>query len=114
VSGADGTVVAGGVELLNRLVTQGVAPEPWDRCLSTLADLGVTGVVELSPAGTLPGLIHRTLPAVDVVALRSPADLDAARSLMAVHLNPEHANVPPPAWRLVVAPTAGTFHPADP
>jgi [acyl-carrier-protein] S-malonyltransferase len=83
VANADGAVVAGGRELLDRLVDQLTGPVRFDRCLRTLADLGVTGVVELAPGGTLAALARRALPDVPVVALRSPADLAAAAALQA-------------------------------
>ena len=36
----------------------------WDLCMSTMADLGVTGLIEIPPAGTLTGLAKRALPGV--------------------------------------------------
>ena len=108
LSNADGSVVSSGRALLDRLVAQVAAPVRWDLCMRTLADLGITGVVELPPAGTLTGLIKRALPGVETLALTTPDDLPAARSLLSAHPTPseaEHA----PAWRLVIAPLAGTF-----
>lgn len=85
VSNADGAVVASGAELLDRLVTQVSNPVRWDLCMETLASLGVTGLVELAPAGTLVGLAKRGLPGVECVALKTPDDLDAARRLVREH-----------------------------
>lgn len=85
VSNADGAVVSSGAELLNRLVTQVSNPVRWDLCMETLASLGVTGLVELAPAGTLVGLAKRGLPGVECVALKTPDDLDAARRLVRDH-----------------------------
>jgi [acyl-carrier-protein] S-malonyltransferase len=45
----------------------------------------VTALIELPPAGTLTGLARRALPGVQLVALRTPADLPAARALLAEH-----------------------------
>ncbi len=108
LSNADGTVVTSGDELLRRLVVQVASPVRWDRCQETLTGLGVTAVIELPPAGTLTGLARRVLPGVETLALRTPGDLDAARALLAA-CAPGHE--PVPAWRLVVAPESGTFHP---
>ncbi len=108
VSNADGAVVSAGPALLTRLVAQVAAPVRWDLCTRTLGDLGVNAVIELPPAGTLTGLVKRALPGVETLALNAPADLPAARSLIATHPAAsvtEHA----PAWRLVVAPLGGTF-----
>ncbi len=85
VSNADGAAVGDGSQALSRLVTQVSSPVRWDACTQTLADLGVTAVLELSPAGTLAGLAKRALPGVEVVALRSPDDVAAARDLVAAH-----------------------------
>jgi len=53
--------------------------------MDTLVSLGVTGVIELAPAGTLVGLIKRAAPSIEQFALKSPADLEAARTFIAVH-----------------------------
>ena len=52
--------------MLARLVAQVTAPVRWDLCMRTLADLGVTGVIELPPAGTLAGLVKRELKGTGV------------------------------------------------
>ena len=53
--------------------------------MQTMRTLGVTALLELSPAGTLTGLAKRALPGVQLVALKTPDDLDAARALLADH-----------------------------
>ncbi|WP_448061068.1 ACP S-malonyltransferase [Cellulomonas hominis] len=74
--------------VLERLAAQVTAPVRWDLCQQTFADLGVTGLLELAPGGVLTGLARRTLPGVETVAVKSPADLDAARDLVARHGRP--------------------------
>jgi [acyl-carrier-protein] S-malonyltransferase len=111
VSNADGAVVASGPDLLERLVRQVAAPVRWDRCLATFAAAGVTAVVELPPAGTLTALVRRELREVTAVAVRTPDDLPAARAAVAEHAATHVGHVP--AWRVVVAPSAGTFAPRD-
>lgn len=85
VSNADGAVVGDGAEVLSRLVSQVASPVRWDRCMDTLVELGVTGLLELPPAGTLVGLAKRGMRGVQSVALRTPDDLPAARALIADH-----------------------------
>jgi [acyl-carrier-protein] S-malonyltransferase len=85
LSNADGAVVDSGVEALWRIVHQVSNPVRWDACSATLADLGVTGLLELPPAGTLAGLAKRALPGVEIVALKTPDDLPAARALVEAH-----------------------------
>jgi len=53
--------------------------------MQTLQSLGVTGVIEVAPAGTLVGLIKRAAPTIEQFALKTPADLDAARIFIANH-----------------------------
>ncbi|MFE8959395.1 ACP S-malonyltransferase [Streptomyces iakyrus] len=83
VSNKDGQAVAAGTEVLERLVGQVANPVRWDLCMETFKGLGVTALIELCPGGTLTGLAKRALPGVKTLALKSPADLDAARELIA-------------------------------
>ncbi|MFD4347907.1 ACP S-malonyltransferase [Streptomyces coelicoflavus] len=85
VSNKDGQAVASGAEVLERLVGQVANPVRWDRCMETFKELGVTALIEVCPGGTLTGLAKRALPGVKTLALKSPADLDAARELVAEH-----------------------------
>ena len=80
-----GTAHGRGPRVLEHLVAQVVAPVRWDLCQETLLALGVTGAIELAPAGVLTGLARRTLPGVETVAVKSPSDLDAARDLVRRH-----------------------------
>ncbi len=110
LSNADGTAVPSGTEALRRLIAQVTAPVRWDLCQATLRHLGVTAAVELPPAGTLTGLAKRELRGVEVVALKTPDDLPAVRDLIARHGGPPGAE-PSVEFRVLVAPTAGTFTP---
>jgi [acyl-carrier-protein] S-malonyltransferase len=112
LSNADGSAVTTGHDLLTRLVRQVTLPVRWDLCLRTCADLGVTGAVELAPGGVLAGIAKRELPGVQVVAIKSPDDLDAARALVASrpqHGQGEHT----PEFRVVVTPAKGIFTRAE-
>jgi [acyl-carrier-protein] S-malonyltransferase len=83
LSDADGTAVASGAEFLRRLIQQVRNPVRWDLCMETMTSLGVTGLIELAPAGTLVGLAKRAMKGVQSVALKTPDDLEAARELLA-------------------------------
>ncbi|MER6820953.1 ACP S-malonyltransferase [Streptomyces cellulosae] len=85
VSNKDGRAVASGAEVLERLVGQVANSVRWDLCMETFKELGVTALLELCPGGTLTGLAKRALPGVKTLALKTPADLDAARELVAEH-----------------------------
>lgn len=113
LSNADGTGVNDGATLLARLVAQVTAAVRWDLCMHTIGDLGVTGIIELPPAGTLAGLVKRELKgsgAPEIVTVNTPEDLKAARDLTARHgVAPSHE--PTMAFALAVATVAGTFEP---
>lgn len=85
LSNADGAAVTTGAQSVARLVAQVANPVRWDLCQLTLQEMGVTGLLELAPAGVLTGLARRTLPGVETVAVKTPADLDAARDLVRRH-----------------------------
>lgn len=108
ISNADGQVVHSGREVLTRLVTQVSNPVRWDLCMQTMAEMGVTAVLELPPAGTLTGLAKRALPGVETLALTTPDDLPAAWDLIERHAT-ETVMSQAPTWRLLVAPAKGNF-----
>ncbi|MGW4705601.1 ACP S-malonyltransferase [Streptomyces sp. NPDC004285] len=85
VSNKDGQVVTDGAEVVARLVGQVANPVRWDLCMETFQTLGATALIEVCPGGTLTGLAKRALPGVATVALKTPDDLDAARTLIAEH-----------------------------
>ncbi len=85
ISNKDGQVVSDGAEVLNRIVNQIANPVRWDLCMETLKSLGVTGVIELPPAGTLVGLLKRAASEIETFALKSADDLDAAREFAGRH-----------------------------
>jgi [acyl-carrier-protein] S-malonyltransferase len=108
VSNRDGQAVRTGSEWLERIVAQVSEPVRWDACMRTLAGLGASAIIELPPAGTLTGVARRALPGAALLALKTPGELDAARSLVAAHAVNTASHTP--QWRLLVAPLAGTFH----
>lgn len=113
ISNADGRVVHDGRDVLRRLVTQVSNPVRWDKCMATMADLGVTGLLEIPPAGTLTGLAKRALPGIETVALKTPDDLPAAWELIERHRGTVGNISATPTWRLVVAPAKGNFTMTD-
>jgi [acyl-carrier-protein] S-malonyltransferase len=102
IANRDGAVVSDGRDALNRLAAQLTSPVRFDRCLETLARLGVHGAVELAPGGTLTALAKRALPGVELVALRTPDDLPAAQALL-----PASGEHQPVDWRGLPSPDNG-------
>ena len=85
ISNKDGEVVSDGGEVLTRIVNQIANPVRWDLRMQTLKNLGVTGVIELPPAGTLVGLLKRGAPEIETFALKSADDLSAAKEFAGRH-----------------------------
>jgi len=108
ISNRDGKVVHDGRDVVRRIVTQVANPVRWDLCMETMRDLGVTGILEMPPAGTLTGIAKRALPGVETFALKTPDQLDAAREFVDKHGTRSALDVNP-TWRLLVSPSKGTF-----
>ncbi|WP_427171153.1 ACP S-malonyltransferase [Arthrobacter sp. 92] len=83
LSNYDGQEVFDGAAVVDSLIAQVSRPVRWDLCMETLVQRGVTGVIELAPAGTLAGLAKRGMPGVKTVAVKTPDDLSAALALFA-------------------------------
>jgi len=118
LSNADGGVVTSGPTWVDRVVAQVATPVRWDLCMETMSDIGVITLIELPPGGTLTGMARRALPGVELLALKTPDQLDPARALIAAHAASKngYAAAPvgtPAEWRIVVAPGGGTFRSAD-
>ncbi|WP_344756702.1 ACP S-malonyltransferase [Leifsonella bigeumensis] len=77
-SNRDGHRISGGREFLDLLVGQVSSPVRWDRCMESFAAAGVTGIIEVAPAGALVGLAKRGLKGVPSIAVKTPDDIHAA------------------------------------
>ena len=111
LSNADGQVVHDGREVLRRMVAQVASPVRWDLCMAAMADLGVTGLMEMPPAGTLTGIAKRNLKGVALFALNTPDQLEEAMEFVQQHGGAAAASPIPgnPTWRLIVSPGKGQF-----
>ena len=109
ISNRDGQVVHDGRDVLRRIVGQISNPVRWDLCMETMSDLGVTGILEMPPAGTLTGIAKRALKGVETFALKTPDQLDDAREFCDKHGEASVIETTP-TWRMVVSPAKGTFH----
>lgn len=83
LSNFDGGEVTEGQAAVDSLIAQVSRPVRWDLCMESLVERGVTGLIELAPAGTLAGLAKRGMPGVKTVAVKTPEDLAAALALFA-------------------------------
>jgi [acyl-carrier-protein] S-malonyltransferase len=78
----DGSRVNSGERFRDLLVGQVSSPVRWDLCMQSFAAAGVTGIIEVAPAGALVGLAKRALKGIPTIAIRTPDDLVGARDLI--------------------------------
>ena len=69
-------------EFVELLVGQVSSPVRWDLDMEAFQAAGVTGMIEVAPAGALVGLAKRGLKGVPTVAIKTPDDLPAAFDLI--------------------------------
>ena len=85
ISNKDGQIVKDFSELKNRLITQITSPVRWDLSQAKMIELGVTGMLELAPAGVLTGIAKREMPGVELFAIKSPKDIPGAQAFINKH-----------------------------
>ncbi|HWH27128.1 MAG TPA: ACP S-malonyltransferase [Pseudolysinimonas sp.] len=77
-----GQTIADGRTFVDLIVGQVASPVRWDLTMQSFADAGITGLIELAPAGALVGLAKRGLKGIPTVAVKTPDDLAAAHALI--------------------------------
>ena len=85
IANKDGAVINDGADIVARIINQIAHPVRWDLCMDSLESMGITGVIELAPAGALVGLLKRAHPHIESFALKSADDLSAAREFAGRH-----------------------------
>lgn len=80
-----GRLVNSGADFVTLLVSQVKSPVRWDLTMAALVQAGVTAIIEVAPAGTLVGLAKRSMPGVETLAIKTPDQLEAARTLISNH-----------------------------
>jgi [acyl-carrier-protein] S-malonyltransferase len=78
----DGSVVSNGAGFIDLLIAQVASPVRWDLDMEAFAAAGVTGLIELAPAGALVGLAKRGLKGIPTVAVKTPDDIPLAHELL--------------------------------
>lgn len=81
-SNHDGKQVSNGSAFLDLLVGQVSSPVRWDKCMDSFAAAGVTGIIEVAPAGALIGLAKRGLKGIPTVAVKTPDDMHDAIEML--------------------------------
>ena len=74
-----------------------------------MRELGVRATIELAPAKALTGIAKRELPGVELLPLKGPDDLAAARQLLAAGDQDDPQASTDPDVRVVSTPSQGIF-----
>lgn len=111
LSNAGGERVTSGRRFLDLIVSQVASPVDWEACMKQMKALGVTGLLELNPGGTLTGLAKRELKGIALQTLNTPDDLEAARSFVQEHSAVPSAADSGSAWRADAAASAPSATP---
>jgi [acyl-carrier-protein] S-malonyltransferase len=85
ITNKDASLITDSAEFLDLMVGQINSPVRWDLCMAKMQELGVTGVLELPPAGVLTGLVKRAASEIETFAVKTPEDLVAAREFVTKH-----------------------------
>jgi len=86
ISNTDGEILTDKNEIVSRLVSQIVSPVRWDLCQAKMLKMGVTGMLELAPGGTLTGIAKREIPTIETFAIKTSEDIAAAREFINKHI----------------------------
>ncbi|MBC7590630.1 MAG: ACP S-malonyltransferase [Salinibacterium sp.] len=78
----DGSRIESGRHFVELMVGQVSSPVRWDMAMEAFSAAGVTGIIELTPAGALVGLAKRGLRGIPSVAVKTPDDLPAAFAMI--------------------------------
>lgn len=78
----NGDLIESGTTFVDLMVGQVSSPVRWDLTMASMKAAGVTGIIELAPAGALVGLAKRGLKGIPSVAIKTPDDLVAAHDMM--------------------------------
>jgi len=84
-SNQSGQLVTSGAEYRDLLIGQVANSVRWDLCMKAFIDASATALIEVCPAGTLAGLARRAMPGVELLALKTPDQIDAAKELIRSH-----------------------------
>ena len=86
LSNKNGERVSNSTDITENLIQQVISPVRWDLCQAKMVELGVTGMLELAPGGTLCGIAKKEIPNVEKFAIKSPEDIQGANEFIRKHI----------------------------
>lgn len=85
ISNFDGLELKNGDLAKQRLIGQLTSSVRWDLCQKKFVEMGVTGILELSPGGVLAGISKRENPNIETFAIKTPEDISGANEFIVKH-----------------------------
>jgi [acyl-carrier-protein] S-malonyltransferase len=86
LSNKNGERLSKPTDIMENLIQQVISPVRWDLCQAKMVELGVTGMLELAPGGTLCGIAKKEIPSVETFAIKSPDDIQGANDFIRKHI----------------------------
>jgi [acyl-carrier-protein] S-malonyltransferase len=86
LSNKNGERVSNSTDITENLIQQVISPVRWDLCQAKMGELGVTGMLELAPGGTLCGIAKKEIPNVETFAIKTPEDIQGANEFIRKHI----------------------------
>jgi [acyl-carrier-protein] S-malonyltransferase len=86
LSNKNGEGVSNSTDITENLIQQVISPVRWDLCQAKMVELGVTGMLELAPGGTLCGIAKKEIPNVETFAIKTPEDIQGANEFIRKHI----------------------------
>jgi [acyl-carrier-protein] S-malonyltransferase len=86
LSNKNGEGVSNSTDITENLIQQVISPVRWDLCQAKMVELGVTGMLELAPGGTLCGIAKKEIPNVETFAIKTPEDIKGANEFIRKHI----------------------------
>ena len=86
LSNKNGERLSKPTDVMENLIQQVISPVRWDLCQAKMVELGVTGMLELAPGGTLCGIAKKEIPSVETFAIKSPDDIQGANDFIRKHI----------------------------
>lgn len=86
LSNKNGERVSNSTDITENLIQQVISPVRWDLCQAKMVELGVTGMLELAPGGTLCGIAKKEIPNVETFAIKTPEDIQGANEFIRKHI----------------------------
>ena len=86
LSNKNGERVSNSTDITENLIQQVISPVRWDLCQAKMRELGVTGMLELAPGGTLCGIAKKEIPNVETFAIKTPEDIQGANEFIRKHI----------------------------